>query len=150
MEPAAQQTPMDADQQLTLTYTFDTSNSGRGKPPSTDALSRLSINYSGLGGGSSAAYAWSFFRQHTHSLLRSFLLQVGQKRGRSLTRRVSRKFAFIQSLAFEPTRNATAVLAATFFQACNVARSRSNHVEKMSELASSNDRAAEDRPNLPT
>ncbi|HEV8464213.1 MAG TPA: hypothetical protein VGQ63_04330, partial [Pseudolabrys sp.] len=61
----------------------------------------------------------------------SFLLQVGQKRGRSLTRRVSRKFAFIQSLAFEPTRNATAVLAATFFQACNVARSRSNHVGKM-------------------
>jgi hypothetical protein len=50
-----------AGQQLTLTYTFDTSNSGRGKPPSTDALSRLSINYSGLGGGSSAAYAWSFF-----------------------------------------------------------------------------------------
>jgi len=40
-------------------------------------------------------------------------------------------FAFIQSLAFEPTRNATAVLAATFFQACNVARSRSNHVGKM-------------------
>ena len=50
-----------AGQQLTLTYTFDTSNSGRGKPPSTDALSRLSINYGGLRGGSSAAYAWSFF-----------------------------------------------------------------------------------------
>jgi hypothetical protein len=50
-----------AGQQLTLTYTFDTSNSGRGRPPSTDALSRLLINYSGLGGGTSAAYAWSFF-----------------------------------------------------------------------------------------
>ena len=50
-----------ADQHLTLTYTFDTSNSGGDKTPSTDALSRLSINYSGLWGGSSAAYAWSFF-----------------------------------------------------------------------------------------
>ena len=115
-------------------------------------------NLCGLGEDLQPLMHGVFFRQQTHSLLRSFLLQVRQKRGRSLTRRVigtdlllsNRSPLNPRAMLLRSWQPLFPSLQCRAFSQQPRRKSRSNHVGKMNQPASSNDPAAEDRPNLPT